>query len=505
MEIQPVYEAAKISELSRVAVTQAVVEARLLPTPGVAIARVLSISSRADVNSTEVFTGEARFTGKVSFSVLILDEEGHNHVIQATSDFSDKIESNKLSGGVVPVLSATVLDTDAVSLSKSEIKLASVVEITLKAAIEREVKYLSEGGEGVYTHDHRFALSLPVCRGKASATAENRLDKVTLTRVLLSEHTAFVTNARADRDCVSISGVAVSFICGETEDGLIASYRVETAFEEEIAATDARSGDAVTATACVFGETKMESDDDGRAIVISYDIQLGYTVYAESSFSAVTDVFSPTCELIAQKDEVSLRRVKNGVTHMDSVTGSVSLDMSMPVVDNILAATGLRLTVSSAVCEDGKALVEGVVSGNVIYYSAELDVKSSVAVEIPFALEVALDCESGDTVTACGAVTAVALKIRRGNEIDVKAEIALRLDAAGETEVELINALTVGKAIDAPSSAISIRIAQKGETLWQIAKALCCTPELVMLQNPELSFPLNGGERIMLYRHLERK
>ena len=55
-----------------------------------------------------------------------------------------------------------------------------------------------------------------------------------------------------------------------------------------------------------------------------------------------------------------------------------------------------------------------------------------------------------------------------------------------------------------PSSAISIHIAKSGETLWDVAKALGSTPELVMLQNPDITLPLSGGERVIVYRHLTK-
>lgn len=505
MEIKPVYEDAKITALQRIAVTQAVVEARLLPSPGISIAQVLSITARAEVGSTEAFTGEARFTGKVSFAVTFVDEDGHNRVISTASDFSDKIESPLLSATTLPQLCAAVLDVDAVSLSRSEIRLAAVVEIKLSAETATEVKYLRSGGEGVYTCDEKLTLSRPVARGKAGVTAEARLDKVSLVEVLSCENKAYITGARAERDCAVISGVIISFVCGETEDGLIGSYRVETPFEEEISAPESRGGDVVRASADVTAAIRTETDEDSRAIVIEYDVPLCFTVFAMDGFTAVTDVFSPTSELKSTVESVTLQTVREGKTVLEHVDGSVTLDVSMPVVDNVLAACGLSLSVTNAVAMDGEAVVEGIVGGSVIYYSAEVDKKSSVAVEIPFSLHLDYDCREGDELCADGEVIAAALKIRRGNEIDVRADVALRLDATASAEARLITAVSVGKEITAPCAGISVHIAKRGETLWSLARALCCTPELIAAQNPTLSFPLSGGERVILFRHLDRK
>ena len=217
------------------------------------------------------------------------------------------------------------------------------------------------------------------------------------------------------------------------------------------------------------------------------------------------DAFSVSNELLSTSESVNICKNKLNVTVTDRVEGNVTLEVNMPIVDNILAATALRLSVTNIVAGDGEALIEGIVSGNIIYYSAEANSKNSVAVELPFSLKLPVEgLSEGDDVTGRGEVTAVTLKIRRGNEIDIRADIAAELEASGISTKCVITELNEGEARELPSSAISIHIAKPGETLWDVAKALGSTPELVMLQNPDLNLPLSGGERIMVYRHLTR-
>ena len=48
--------------------------------------------------------------------------------------------------------------------------------------------------------------------------------------------------------------------------------------------------------------------------------------------------------------------------------------------------------------------------------------------------------------------------------------------------------------------AISVYIPTEGEELWSLSKRLNVSPEELEKTNPELQFPLNGSERIVIYR-----
>ena len=168
--------------------------------------------------------------------------------------------------------------------------------------------------------------------------------------------------------------------------------------------------------------------------------------------------------------------------------------------------TAQRVTVTNAAATaDDEMLVEGVVGGNVIYYCAEANSENSVAVELPFSLKVAVPgLKEDDEVYARGEVISASLKIRRGNEIDVRAEVAFEVCAAASSTKCVITELTEGEARIIPTAAISVHVARPGESLWDVAKATGTTPEAVMAQNPDLELPLKGGERVIVYRYLEK-
>ena len=246
-----------------------------------------------------------------------------------------------------------------------------------------------------------------------------------------------------------VEGVVISDICGETADGLIASYRVETPFSEEFGAADARPSDIVLAYSSVSGTSTLETDGEVNAVLNEYALKVDYCVYTDASFSVITDAFSVTHELLTTTESVNILKPALNETVTDRVEGNVTLEVNMPIVDNILAATALRLNVTNVVALDGEALIEGIVSGNIIYYSAEADSKNSVAVELPFSLKSPVSgISEGDEIIAFGEVTAVTLKIRRGNEIDIRADICVEIQASSPVTKCIICLLYTSDAAD---------------------------------------------------------
>lgn len=506
MAFEPVYDVVRLSSRKKIASAQAVAEARLLPAPGTVIARVLSITAASRVGASEVFAGEARYGGRADFTVLFVDVDGKNHSITHSTDFSDKIESPLVTADMKADFSCEVLDTDVVNVSSGEIKLAAVVEIRLDADTSEEIRYLAGGGTGVYSDGEEMEYCVFKTGGTGNANLSSTIPDVKITDILASEYRAVVTTRTAGTDSITVNGLIIGDILGETEDGLAASYRTEIPFSEEFAADGARAGDIVLARACVCGTPRIESDEDGSAIISEFDLIVTYAVYGEEKTEIVSDVFSATNELMVTSESATVCRPRLNTTVTDRVEGSVTLEVNMPIADNILGMTAQRVTVSNAVASAfDEMIVEGVVSGNVIYYCAEANSENSVAVELPFSLKIAVPgLKEDDEVYARGNVISTTLKIRRGNEIDVRAEVAFEICAAGSMTKCVITDITEGEARIIPSSAISVHVAAKGETLWDVAKATGSTPELVMLQNPDLELPLKGGERVIVYRYLTK-
>lgn len=507
MAFDPIYEQVKLDYQKRLCTSQAVVEARLQPEGQLQIAKVLSIATDCTVKESEVFASEARYSGKVNFKIIYVDTTGANQSMNYDAEFTDKIVCDKIKAGMSMHLVSSILDTDIVSVENTQIKLACVVEVSLDAVCSEEVNALVSGGESVYTQSDNIEYSSLVARQNQSFEVSDVLQGVDCSRVLLVEP-KIVTNERtAMIDSVMVGGEVICFITVLTVDGMIASHMVATPFSCELSMSDVRDEHYVTAMSKILSCSAVMLGDDSELVDISleYEIECCSSVFCDDATEVVVDCFSIENELLVTAESLEVYKNKLNTTICERVEGSVTLDINMPIVDNILAVTGSKLNVASIVCGDGYVTYEGIVSANIIYYCAEQDVKSSVAVELPFSITNDCDVDEDDVVTAFGCVKSINTKIRRGNEIDIKTEICLEIFVSCNDSKYVITELKEGSERILPTSAFSIHIARENEALWDVAKALGSTPEVILLQNPMIELPFMGGERVVAYRHLRDK
>ena len=502
MAFEPVYSQISPSYPRRLGAGQAVVEANLR-SDGFTIGKVLSASADVSVKSGEVFTGEVRYGGRVNFRVLLIDGDGIFRSLDYAAEFSDKLTDDGITAGIQPILRASVLDTDVVHATENEIKLACVVEVYCVGVISDSVRCLTGGGDGVYTHDDRLDYSRKTALGSESISYSDTLSAGNFDELLLSEPRCFIIKRSVATDVVNVEGVIINDFALRTGDSVTTS-RQETPFTAELSAAGAHDGDVAMVT-CALSRSQVELiSGESPQIVSSYTVDFTYCTFCEDVINPVCDAFSVTNELLISGESVCVPIPVCDDTFFERVEGKVTLDENMPAADRVLAACGQSLSITSAYAGENKLTVEGMAASSVVYCSED-GVKASAAIELPFSLTVSAPLREGDTVTAYGVVTGVTAKVRRDGELDVKADIAVEYSAVRNEVKYVITDLSLGEERALPTGAVAIHVARKGETLWDAAKALGTTPETVLLQNPGITLPFSGGERVITYRCLEKK
>lgn len=506
MSTKQVYDNVRLDSLERLSSAQAVVEARLVASSGSAIAKVLSVAADCTGVPAEVFAGECRYSGKVSFKVVYADEIGQNHSLDYVADFTDKLVSGDIKAGIKPVVLSEILDTEIVSVDTREIKLACVVETTLLSCTSTCMDILLDASEGIYTSKDNICYTQNVMDIKECHNITDTLAVEGVSKVLLCESSIVVKGKHADIDTVSISGFVVSYITYCDNENMIKSTSHKTPFSYDIACEKITDESLVTVSASIDKYSCVYSDEsDNQSIDLEYDIVLLALGFNKAETTCVTNAFSVTNELTLAGESVKVCRDIYNINLDERVEGSVTLDINMPIVDNILAVTGSKVNISSVVASLGTLTYEGVVSLSIIYYSAEKDTKSSVAVELPFSFTTNAECTSNDEFVAKAVVSGVKTKIRRGNEIDIKADIEIEFCGISYDDKFVITSLELGEERELPTSAFSVYIAKGDETLWELARELGTTPESIKEQNANLNLPLTAGDKVIAYRHISSK
>ncbi len=510
MAFEPVYNVIKADSKRRLASAQTVVECKLMPDAGVQIKKVLSITSAESISTCEMLSGEARFTGRVNFKVLFCDTEGKMHCMSHSADFSDKISEKRITAGMQGYLECSVMDTDTVSVSGGEIKLACVLDIQLMTDAGEQITHLKEGGGELFAQKETIEYCAMSGSGDESfSVSDERASKEKLSRILMCESQAAVRSAYAGIDCFIIEGVIITAVTCETEDLAVCNVMLNTEFKQEISGRGVMSGHDVAAAVTVKAvSASLEKDIESSSNIVKAEVTLAAraTAYSQETAEIVTDAFCIENELNMATETFKISRFLLAKSFNEKIEGSASLDADMPSADTICAVCGGRMSIANAAAEKDKVRLEGLINTGVIYWNRETDTKNSVQVELPFSITLsAPGVREGGTILARGIITDAAARIRKGTEIDISASVCISVQAFENREGFCVKEVEIGAERNLKMSAIAVYITKEGESLWDVSKALCTTPELIMSYNPGLKVPLTGNERILVYRRQTAK
>lgn len=479
----------KSDEYKQIARGQAVVEARQASDGD---CRVLSVSATASVRPSEIFAGEARYTGKVRFDCLVTDGT-RVECVSTVAEFSDKITSSDIGVGMNISLVPEVINCEA-KAENGALKMTAVVDTVGFAATHCDCDCLSEPDDGVYVERKTIEYGAVTAQASEIVYINDSLDNVKATEVLCVSSRAVVTSAESADGEVKVSGATYSTVIVRTADDMIASYRVVTPFVKSVAAQGADIDSAAFAVACVTDSAAALEIADESSIELSVTLLLDVTVVKRCQTDVFSDIFCADNEIDVDMTEVTLCTVEPQTTVIDTVDGQVALESDRLAADNVLCVTNTFCTIADAKI-DGRVYVEGLVGGDIVYYNAEKNAVDSVAFRLPFSMPLAVHTDA-QCVEATAVVTDVSVRVRRESVFDIKAEIAFTLRLSTCTTATLVESVSVGEPIPRPNATVIVHIAKSGETLWQAAKALCCSPERVAEQNSATA-PYSGGERLV--------
>ena len=431
----------KSDELSFAARGQAVVEARQ---PLESECRILSVSATAATTPSEVFAGEARYIGKVKFDCIVLTN-GRVECMSVVAEFSDKITSPTIVAGATVNIVPEVINVEA-SAEGGTLKAVAVVDTTAVVVASDEYSCFSDPDDGIYAEKRAVEYCTVCAEQSETAYVTDSVSGAKCAEILCSTSRAVVTAAEAVDGEIKVSGSVYTNVIIRTDDDMVSSCKIVTPF------------------ACRTAEV-------------------------------VTDVFCADYEIEPKTAEAKYCRVEPLATVTDTVDGQIPIADDRLAADNVLCVSGELVTVASGSIEDKRVTVEGLVGGDIVYYNAEKNAVDSLSFRLPFSMPLSVHTDAVNAhVAAC--VTDVSVRVRRESVFDIKAEIAFTVMSSTPQSCTLIESVGVGAAIPRPDASVIVHIAKAGETLWQAAKALCCSPERVEQQN-DATAPYAGGERLV--------
>lgn len=482
---------------------QTVVESVLHTDKDVKIAKVLSLSADGSLMTFEALSKELKYSGRVNFKVVFMDQSNELNKLNYYADFTDKMENEQISSTSDIVTSGEIIDVNTVSLSDSEIKLTCVFEICADIVVSETFKCVSKSDK-LHIKTEDFSLCDILVKNSASFdVGEEKTVKNVVSDILYSDGDACVNTTVCANDMfISEGEVTVNLVYKDKVLDEVGSIACLMPFKFEVDAKKCQFlNTAVSQVSVNYLEINVSVDEEKKesTFKIKANIKISGTVYTINSMNVVTDAFSETNEISPVVLGINTNSFEGVFTASQKIEGDVELDKDSSDIINILCCMGTRVNIVGIFCENGKVNFEGILNTNVLYIDRE-GKKDSTLAEIPFTIGcdnqlVKKDCQIGVKAVAMD----IYAKTKKGMDIEIYATIKVCVNLFCDfaimavTEVETLKE----KPID---NTISIYFALPNEGAWDVAKQLNCSVETVMSQNPQIETPFKGGEQIVVYR-----
>lgn len=488
----------KMDTVVKTAEKEAAVRTSVSESESGVVTKILDVSADGKIISLDNQNGAARVFGRVNFKVLYLNGDGETRGLDYFADFTEVIQNDSLSGRLYAQIAVIDVDT---SISGG-IRLNAVVKITLYRVAENDKKCLVGADDDVYVENTAMKCQRFITSMSAPFTVTDEYDtKTDVTKILLTRAGTYVDAATAGMGNVLLSGasdVTVTYLANDKV--YVKDFHIP--YSEEFAVDGVEIGQKLSAEVVVKNARVVIAGIEGSNVIrVEVENEACVKAYDVTDEKIVKDVFCIENEINITRASVSTGVYGGFAFFKDELSGIAALSNDLPAVLEVIGVTSAGNGIAKATAENGKIVIEGVFSANVLY--RDENGLSSVSLEVPYSLPfLSENANATDDVSARGAVIKAQAKLKREREIEVTAELGFMTESVKRVDAEYIAEAEVGEKIEVNKSAVSVFVADEGDTLWDAAKALSARPDDIQSQNPDARAPFKEGQKLFYFREI---
>ena len=273
-------------------------------------------------------------------------------------------------------------------------------------------------------------------------------------------------------------------------------FRAEMEYEDSMP-----SFTAVSKVSLKSFKTDFEVDLDGGKSQVSLSATLVFhsQAYSFETFNIANDLFCLSHDLQLEKQENLVCEVEDVRTCNHKVSCVFPCEENVSET-NVCAIAGEKIEILNVCVKDGELQFTGTLNAVGYFVNNEQKIYTK-KIETP--LDFKCDCMivDGCFVDAIAVGECYNLNLN-ANGIEFDLDLTITVYPTKQKRFEYINDAKCLTEKVQNNCAISVYIAQDGEELWSLAKRLNVKPESLIETNPDLKFPLDGSERIVIYRQI---
>ncbi len=470
----------------------------------VEIDKVLSVCHTASVENAEVLNGMINYAGNIDICLLYCTVDGEIGTITSSCPFTSKFEGENICAGDKALILVEAEDYQTLSISSTNIKIGVSCQQKGVIVCEREVENVCVDDENVCFKEDEIAVNTFVGEAKETFNVESHVSiKEQVKKVLLSDSQVAVKNVESGVNFVAVGGEVVTRILYLTEKDRFESAYVCENFKEEVELEGVTRDSVSEAVACIkknLVKCEVENTERGVEIGLTIPVQVCVEAYEKKTQPVIKDIYSIKNELEISTSSFDMTNQLQTEYFEAKIDGTLTLDDDKPRVDKIMFVGGSNLNVTNSYLKDGEIFVEGVAKTNVVYLNDETNQLHSVVVEVPFVVSDKADeqCEDAD-VSVTAVLCDVDVVIKKGREFYFDGKLKINASFDCQAIGAIISNINLSTEYPESDCAIELYFASAGDDAWEIAKKVRVREDVILMQNPELVFPLEQDENVVVY------
>jgi hypothetical protein len=467
------------------------------------VKKVLSVSVCAYVQSIETIAGIVNYSGSVDTKLVIMLADGQINTVCSSCPFSSKFENDEIEAGQNAFVKVAVVDYNIESIGGEMVKL--VVNLSQSGFVLTNVSVPT-----IDCHDDDICLKkeeISVIKYVGSATGTATIEseifvRENIKKVMLSQSQVCVKSVTSGAGFVSLSGDVITRVLYLSENDKFECGYINDTFKEELELANATRDSFVEGDAFVkqdLVQTEVVSEEKGNKIIVKVPIMLCARAFVEEKESVIKDVYSVSNEIGLTTESFAMTTISPMAEIEGKIEGSMVLDSEFPRVDKLLFSGGGIVSITNSYIRDGEVFIEGVARVTSVYLNDEDSSINSVQLDVPFVLSDKFDVEEGGVISVDAVVVDEDVVVKKGREFYYDGRVKVSICYSHEIVSSVIASANVIEPFAEKDYAMEVVFASKGSNLWDIAKSVRVKEEQVLLQNPDVAFPIQNDVPIILF------
>lgn len=472
-----------------------------------AISRVISIMNKVCVDNITANLGSAQVEGRIHSAILIKNVEGWFECLNGSTNFNVPIVNSEIIADSAMLATAVEQGLSGVQASENLVSFSVNVGLKPTLFVVEKNKLLENIDKLAEQKRDNIEYNDIVAVNSQDFDISLELDLPgSISRVLNIDAQTVLKKAEAGNDMIALQGEIYCNMVYLTADDepKLKNHRYSQEFTHEVLANGVLMTDVVNAnlqTVETTFELNGEINSTKGTVILNNKLKANLVVSQIKTAEAVVDAFCPHYTLGNVYSSITQQKIESFFVN-EKVDGSISLGEDEARVDKVLAVGRADAVITELAVDDGNATIRGKLLSDVVYKldTDEGDIESVLA-EIPFEINYKNEMINKQTnINVDIKICDIDARNKRAKEIDILAELACAIEISNNNAEAILSEVTLDAKRPQSTTAFGYYIIPEAKSLWDASKMLLVSGDLIMEQNPDLTFPITEPQKVIIYK-----